>query len=89
MGTKEVRVEPNARHPLGAEAPIRHAFSMIFISHDLAVIRNICDRVAVMYLGKIVEIGDTEDVFRTPRHRYTSALLGSLLAPGQKLPAEK
>ncbi len=67
----------------------RRSFSMIFISHDLAVIRNICDRVAVMYLGKIVEIGRTEDVYRNPRHPYTRALLGSVLAPGQKLPEQE
>jgi peptide/nickel transport system ATP-binding protein len=67
----------------------KRSFSMIFISHDLAVIRNICDRVAVMYLGKIVEIGKTEDVYRNPRHPYTHALLGSVLAPGQKLPEQE
>jgi peptide/nickel transport system ATP-binding protein len=67
----------------------KRSFSMIFISHDLAVIRNICDRVAVMYLGKIVEIGKTEDVYRNPRHPYTRALLGSVLAPGQKLPDQE
>ena len=67
----------------------RRSFSMIFISHDLAVIRNICDRVAVMYLGQIVEIGRTEDVYRNPQHPYTRALLGSVLAPGQKLPDEE
>ena len=67
----------------------KRSFSMIFISHDLAVIRNICDRVAVMYLGKIVEIGRTEDVYRNPRHPYTRALLGSVLAPGQKLPEQE
>ena len=67
----------------------RRSFSMIFISHDLAVIRNICDRVAVMYLGRIVEIGNSEDVFRNPQHPYTRALLGSVLAPGQKLPDEE
>ena len=67
----------------------KRSFSMIFISHDLAVIRNICDRVAVMYLGRIVEIGNTEDVYRNPQHPYTKALLGSVLAPGQKLPDEE
>jgi peptide/nickel transport system ATP-binding protein len=67
----------------------KRSFSMIFISHDLAVIRNICDRVAVMYLGRIVEIGNTEDVYRNPQHPYTKALLGSVLAPGQRLPDEE
>jgi len=67
----------------------RRALSMIFISHDLAVIRNVCDRVAVMYLGRIVEIGPTEDVYRNPRHPYTRALLSSVLSPGQKLPEEE
>ncbi len=67
----------------------RRSLSMIFISHDLAVIRNICDRVAVMYLGRIVEIGRTEDVYRNPQHPYTRALLGSVLTPGQKLPDEE
>jgi peptide/nickel transport system ATP-binding protein len=67
----------------------KRSFSMIFISHDLAVIRNICDRVAVMYLGKIVEIGNTEDVYRNPKHHYTRALLDSVLAPGQKLPEQE
>jgi peptide/nickel transport system ATP-binding protein len=67
----------------------RRAFSMIFISHDLAVIRNVCDRVAVMYLGRIVEVGVTEDVYGRPRHPYTRALLDSVLAPGQPLPDEE
>lgn len=67
----------------------KRSFSMIFISHDLAVIRNICDRVAVMYLGRIVEIGPTESVYRDPQHPYTKALLGSVLAPGQRLPDEE
>jgi peptide/nickel transport system ATP-binding protein len=59
----------------------RRSFSMLFISHDLAVIRNLCDRVAVMYLGRIVEIGRTEDIYRRPSHPYTRALLDSVLVP--------
>ena len=48
--------------------------SMIFITHDLSVLVDICDRISVMYAGKIVEEGDSQDVFKTPRHPYTKAL---------------
>jgi oligopeptide/dipeptide ABC transporter ATP-binding protein len=49
----------------------------VFISHDLATVRGFCDRVVVLYLGRIVEQGPVEEVFGNPRHPYTRALLGS------------
>jgi oligopeptide/dipeptide ABC transporter ATP-binding protein len=52
--------------------------SYVFVSHDLAVIKRICDRVAVMYMGQIVEIGPTDVVCHEPRHPYTAALLSAI-----------
>jgi peptide/nickel transport system ATP-binding protein len=54
-----------------------HRRSYIFISHDLAIVRSVADRVAVLYLGKVVETGPVEQVFRAPLHPYTRALLSS------------
>jgi peptide/nickel transport system ATP-binding protein len=53
----------------------------LFVAHDLAVIRHIADRVAVMYLGRIVESGDVDDVFEQPAHPYTQALLSAVPVP--------
>ncbi len=52
--------------------------TMLFISHDLGVVRHLSDRIAVMYLGRIVELGRTEEVYGAPRHPYTRALLDSV-----------
>jgi len=56
----------------------KHGMAMILISHDLAVVAEICDRVAVMYAGRIVETGPVSEVFRHPAHPYTRALLDAL-----------
>ncbi|KJS20266.1 MAG: hypothetical protein VR78_01910 [Hoeflea sp. BRH_c9] len=55
----------------------RYKLTYILISHDLSVVHRMCDRIAVMYLGRIVELGETEAVFGSPAHPYTKALIGS------------
>jgi oligopeptide/dipeptide ABC transporter ATP-binding protein len=64
-------------------------FSNLFISHDLGVIRHSCDRVALMYLGVIVELGSKEDIFDRPLHPYTQALLSSNPEPDPDHVAEE
>jgi oligopeptide transport system ATP-binding protein len=64
-----------------AELRARINASLILISHDLAVIRNVCDRVHVMYAGQVVECGPAAQVFAAPKHPYTQALVDSILDP--------
>lgn len=63
----------------------KHGIAMVFISHDLKVVRNIADRVAVMYLGRIVEESSSDEIFAKPLHPYTRALVSSVPVPGRKL----
>ncbi|WAJ31596.1 ABC transporter ATP-binding protein [Antarcticirhabdus aurantiaca] len=75
----------------------RFNLTYVFIAHDLAVVRQISTRVAVMYLGAIVEIGDVDAIFEAPRHPYTAALLDAIPEPhlgirkarGARLPAKE
>lgn len=59
--------------------------SYLFVAHDLSVVRHIADRVSVMYLGKIMESGDVEEVFKAPEHPYTQALLSAIPVPDPSL----
>jgi len=61
----------------------------LFITHDLATAKYICDRIGVMYLGKLVEIGNLEDVYRNPQHPYTRALLSAVPVPDPTIRAEQ
>jgi oligopeptide/dipeptide ABC transporter ATP-binding protein len=63
--------------------------TMLFISHDLGVVRYLADRTMVMYLGRVVEVGRTEDLFSSPRHPYTKALLSAIPDPDPTVRRER
>jgi oligopeptide/dipeptide ABC transporter ATP-binding protein len=59
----------------------KYGLTYLFITHDLATAKFICDRIAIMYLGRIVEVGDAREIYRDPKHPYTQALLGAIPVP--------
>lgn len=68
------------------ELQIKHNLTYIFISHNLSVVKHICDRIAVMYLGHIVEIAGKDELFCNPSHPYTKALLEAIPIPDPDVP---
>jgi oligopeptide transport system ATP-binding protein len=67
----------------------RLRLTYLFIAHDLRLVRHICSRVAVMYLGRIVEMGNTEAIFANPAHPYTRALLSAIPVPDPTVPRNR
>lgn len=66
-----------------------HGFSIMFIAHDLAMVEFLCDRVGVMYHGKLVELAPTRALYDSPRHAYTKALLSAIPIPDPRLERER
>lgn len=75
----DVSVRAQVLSLLDATVSTTHTNSLIFISHDLSVVREVCPRLAVIHEGRIVEHGDTEEIWRNPQHEYTRTLLESVL----------
>jgi peptide/nickel transport system ATP-binding protein len=65
----------------------RLGLTMLFVAHDLSVVKHVCDRVAVMYVGQLVEQAPTASLYRRPRHPYTAALIGSVPIPDPRAPS--
>ncbi|HPF14516.1 MAG: ATP-binding cassette domain-containing protein [Planctomycetes bacterium] len=76
----DVSIQAQVLNLLG-ELKERFGLSYLFIAHDLAVVRHLCTRIAVMYLGRIVEIADRDELFANPTHPYTRALLSAIPEP--------
>jgi peptide/nickel transport system ATP-binding protein len=67
----------------------KHGLTLIFIAHDLAVVKNISDRIAVMYLGKLCEVAPSDVLYSTPAHHYTAVLLNSIPVPDPLVEVQK
>ena len=66
----------------------RYGLTLVFVAHDLAVVKNVSDRVAVMYLGKMCEIGAPDALYAEPAHPYTRALLSAIPLPDPEAPLD-
>jgi peptide/nickel transport system ATP-binding protein len=64
-----------------SEMKVKYGLTMIFIAHDLAVVKNVSDRIAVMYLGKLCEVAGPDELYTRPAHPYTAALLSAIPVP--------
>jgi len=83
----DVIVQDNLLHEMG-DLQKKLGMSMIFISHDIAVVAQVCDRIGVMYAGRLIELGTTEQVFKRPLHPYTFGLMSafpSIVGPKREL----
>ena len=68
------------------ELKVKYGLTLVFIAHDLAVVKNVSDRVAVMYLGRLCEVAPSDDLYSTPAHPYTEALLSAAVEPDPTAP---
>jgi peptide/nickel transport system ATP-binding protein len=66
---------------------VRYGLTLVFIAHDLAVVKNVSDQVAVMYLGKLCELAPPDELFERPSHPYTKALIDSIPQPDPTIEA--
>jgi len=67
----------------------QHRLTYLFVAHDLAVVRHLADQVAVMYLGRLVEVAGADAIYANPRHPYTRALLSAAMAPDPEVRRER
>ena len=72
-----------------ADLQAQMGLTYLFIAHDLLVVRHICDRIAVMYLGKMVEIAEADELYHHPMHPYTQSLISAVPLPDPKMARER